>query len=479
MLRRARLRGRCTHYVLGLLAAGALLAIGATLWREQEVTPLVAVVMPIHATPRAEARRAANPTPQPEAASDAVAAAAAAAELPLVCAALDEDQHRVPTQPCMDALEARFLPLPASRTILPVSPPLLWSDVFEGMGAKIEAVDAALADEACDVPDGEIKPQFGPRCAARAMAALDVLRQVCSMAGVRAVDPHFPRGFDLRALNLIVWDRVNRTSYQTNVDSAGRTRELERWAERAPDQEAWAAGKRRIDDMYYRTAWKRARCQASAPMLYWMGGERWDGLLARAARLGDAFALAHHLGSAKHAAMLTQLDPLQGHLHLASLELRAVRAAWQKEDSEGSWQVAKEVHEDRIRLLTLAGIDCGDCTVEIVDRAFHYTYDYHFRQCAKVKCANLEAMRELKAILDRPFNERFLTRPARSLPHRKRAEAVAVKYALAVDGLAQAAGVDMDLNLLRHLADPDDPTLLTAEEVEQARSEAAQMIAAI
>ena len=467
MLRRARIGGRGTRIVLCLLAAAGLLAVGAVLWRGEDAT-VVAIVV----ASKAEAPGKANRTAKPE-------KAAAPPELALVCTALDEDQHGVPTPVCMDALDAHFLPLPAARTILPVSPPLVWSDVFQGIGARIEAVDAVLADEACDVPEGEIRPELGQRCAARAMAALDVLRQVCP--GYGGVDPHVslsPKGFDLRALDLTFWDRVDRSSFRTNMDAAGRERALDRWAERVPDQEAWAASKRQLDDLYYRTAWKRARCRVSEPLLYWMGGERWDGMLARAARLGDAFALAHHLGTAKHAAKLTELDAVQGYLQLASLDLRDVQDAWRKEDSEGGWSVAREQHQDRIRLLKLAGMDCGDCTLQAVSRAFHYTYRYHFRQCAKVKCANLQAMRELDAALGRPYEERNLTRPRRSLPHRKRAEAVALKYALAVEALALAAGVDVDLNLLRHLADADAPALLTAEEVEQARSEAAQLVAA-
>ena len=465
---------------IGVLVAVALLATGVALWPGGAVTaPVEAPAASGGAVSQAEALAAAGPSPLVEVSDEAVDAAPA--DLSLVCAALDEDQDHLPTQACMDALEARFLPAPTSRTVLPVSPPLVWSHVFHDIAAKIEAVDAALEDEACDVPDGEIRPALGARCAAREMAALHVLQAACSLAGVRAVDPHVslsPKGFDLRALNLVLWDRMDRTSYRTNVDADGRERALDRWAEQAPNQEAWAAGTRRLDDLYYRTAWKRARCQASAPILDWMRGERWDGLLARAARLGDAFALAHHVGSAQHAARLIALDAPQGHLHLASLEMHAVRDAWRKEDSDAGWDVVEEQLPDRIRLLKLAGIDCGDCTLKIVDRAFHYTYDYQFRQCAKVKCPNLEAMRELRAALKRPITDLGLTQSARSLPHRKRTEAVAVKYALAVQTLAEAAGMDVDLGLLRHLGDPDDPALLTAEEVERARSEAAQLVAA-
>lgn len=467
MMRRARIGGRGIGIALCLLAAVGL-AIGVVLWRGQDD-----IVVAIVVASNAEAPGKANRTPKPE-------EAAAPPELALVCTALDEDQHGAPTPACMDALDAHFLPLPVSRTILPVSPPLVWSGVFEGIGARIEAVDAALANETCNVPDGEIRPEIGERCAARAMAALDVLRRVCSMGGVWGSD-HVslsPEGFDLRALDLTFWDRVDRTFFRTNMDAAGRERTLERWAERSPDQEAWAAGKRRLDDLYYRTAWKRARCRVAAPLLYWMGGERWDGMLARAARLGDAFALAHHLGSAKHAAKLTELDPVQGFLQLASLDLRDVKDEWRKEDSEAGWSIAREQHQDRIRLLRLAGMDCGDCTLQTVSRAFHYTYDYHFRQCAKVQCANLEAMRELRAVLRRPFNDLVSTESARSLSHRKRAEAVALKYALAVEALARATGADVDLGRLRHLADADAPALLTAEEVEQARTEAAQLVAA-
>ena len=476
MLRRKRTKR--TLILTGALGAGALLAIGVALWPGPSAAPPVTA---------AEVPGGVAPQPEPPAAAPAIgetrdaAVEPATADLPVVCAALEEDQRSPPTRECMAALEARFLPRPASRAILPVSPPLVWSDVFQGTAAKIEAVDAALADAACDVPEGGIRPELGGRCAARAMAALHVLRQVCSMDGMRGVDPHFslsPKGFDLGALDLAVWDRVDRVFYRTNVDAEGRGRALERWSERAPDQEAWAAGKRRLDDLYHRTAWKRARCRASTPTLEWMGGERWEGLLARAARLGDAFALAHHLGDAAHAAKLAEIDAPQGHLHLASLELRNIRDAWREEDSEAGWSVFKEHLDDRIRLLRLAGIDCGDCAMEDVNKAFH-TYRYHFRQCAKVKCANLEAMRELDAALGRPYEALSSTRSTRSLPHRRRAEAVALKYALAVEALARAAGVEVDSNLLRHLADADAPTLLTAEEVEQVRGEAARLVAAV
>ena len=423
MLRSKLARG--AFALIGVLAAGALVAVGVALWPGQAAAPPVAAAgTPGGPSPPAEAPGPAHPPRPPEAVGEE-AVEAAAAELPVVCAALDEDQHLLPTRACLDALEAHFLPMPASRTILPVSPPLDWSDVFHDLVEKIETVDAALADAACDVPEGEIRPERGAACAARTMAELGVLRKTCLPPNPHVADPHFSlsaKSFDLGAMDVMVWDRVHRTSYGTDVDAKNRERLLGEWAEHAPDQAAWAAGKRRIDDLYYRTAWKRARCQASAPMLDWVRGERWDGLLARAARLGDAFALAHHVGGPDHAARLTELDALQGHIQRASVELRGVRDTWQEKDSQAGWSVAAEQLQDRIRLLELAGIDCGDCTVESVDRTFHYTYNYHFRQCAKVKCANLEAMRELKATLDRPYRERLLTRPARSLPHRKRAE---------------------------------------------------------
>ena len=481
MLRRKRTRWLVSAGVLG---AAALLAIGMALWPRPDAAPPAAIPdAPGGVAPRAQAPAPApGPTPQEEEAHDE-AVEPVHADLPLVCAGLDDDQLSLPTQECMDALDARFLPLPASRTILPVSPPLVWRDVFEDIAAKIEAVDVALADAVCDVPEGEIRPALGERCAARATAALDVLRRVCSLKWKRDVARDVsvsPKGVHFNALNRMAWNRVNRTSFGTNVDATTREHALDRWSEQAPDQETWAAGKRQINDLYYRTAWKWVRCWMSRPTRDWMRGERWDGLLARAARLGDSFALAHHLGGVEHAEKLVELDAPQGHLHLASLALRNVRDAWWKEEEEAVQSIFEEQLEDRIRLLKMAGIDCGDCTAHSVNMAFsHATFDNHFRQCAEVKCANLEAMRELKAALDGRHLGRGLTRPRRSLPHRKRAEAVAMKYALAVETLAEAAGVDVDLGLLRHLADADAPALLTAEEVEQARSEAAQLVAAL
>ena len=400
------------------------------------------------------------------------------ADVWLACPVLGEgDFDRGLTDECFAALEARFLPMPASRAILPVSPPLTWDDVFGDVGRKIELVEAALADAACDVPDGEIRPDLAGRCAARAMAELHVLRESCRL-GWMISSPRLSRpGFDLESLRRVSWERVDRDLYLTNIDSAARARLLARWTEEAPDQQAYAAGRKRLDDLYFRTAWKRVRCAGAREALNWTRGDRWYGLLGRAARLGDSFALAHHLGEPPHAAKLAESDPPLAQLQLASLELREVWQRWTEENSGLSWRNAEKKLDDNIRLLTLAGMDCGDpCTVESVSKALH-EYPTVRSRCQAANCENLEKMLELERALGRPVEEFLDSMPARSLPHRKRAEAVAIKHVLAVEALARMAGVEVDEGLLRQVADPDDPELLSVDEVEQARSEAARLVA--
>ncbi len=247
------------------------------------------------------------------------------ADVWLACPVLGEgDLERGLTDECFAALEARFLPMPASRAILPGSPPLTWDDVFGDVGRKIELVEVALADAACDVPDGEIRPDLAGRCAARAMAELHVLRESCRLSrSIRS--PRLSRpGFDLESLRRVRWERVYRNWYLINIDGAARDRLLARWTEEAPDQQTYAAGRERLDALYFRTAWKRARCAGAGDELDWTRGDRWYGLLGRAARLGDSFALAHHLGEPPHAVKLAESDPPLAQLQLASLELREV-----------------------------------------------------------------------------------------------------------------------------------------------------------
>ena len=400
-------------------------------------------------------------------------------DLGSACAAhLEDDFSGGVTEECWSALEAHFLPRPVVRPVLPVSPPLTWGDVFGDIAADIEMVDVALADEVCAVPEGEIRPELAVRCGARAMAELHVLRDACSR--LSSFDQHFSlsrEGFDLRSLRLTGWSRLDRAPYRRNVDGAAREKVLARWAEKAPDQEVYMKGRKRLDALHFRTAWKRARCMESGEMLKWMRGERWGGLLARAARLGDEFALAHYSGDRRHAARLMDLNPPLAFLQLASLGIQDVRGAWDEEESASGRRLLEENLDDHIRLLELVGIECGDpCTPEAVN-ALEHRLRSRLAKCGPKSCANYAEMWKLHTDLQRPYTERGVSRPARSLPHRKRVEAVALKHVLAVESLAEATGLKVDQELLRRMADPDDPELLTADEVEQARFEAAQLVA--
>ena len=446
---------------------------------------------PVAVAPNAPLSDAPSPaqTPSPPAAqppSSAVAApvaegaAPAQAELALACPEIaGGDVPERLTEECFAALEAHFTVRPASSTILPVRPELTWGAVFGGIADDIEAVEAALEDEACAVPEGEIRPELASRCAARAMAELHLLRDVCAEGRPWRTDVRFSLsrpGFDLPSLNLAGWSRVERMSYRTNIDGALRERELARWAGEAPHQAAYLDGKDRLDELHFRTAWKQARCFGSRGLLTWMRGKRWEGLLGRAARLGDAFALAHHVGSARHGSELARRDPALSLLHSASVELQGVRSAWWQEDSQDQWRVFEERFEDYKRLLHLADIDCGDpCTVASMVAVLG-KYAVRHVDCAERKCRNLAKMTELHHALERRHAERHATAPARSLPQRKRAEAAAIKYALAVESLARANGTRVNKRLLRRMADPENPELLNDEEVERARYAATLLV---
>ena len=417
-------------------------------------------------------------------------AAPAQAVLSLACPEITGgDLPQRLTEKCFAALEAHFTVRPASSTILPVRPELTWGAVFGGVADDIEAVDAALEDEACAVPEGEIRPELASRCAARAMAELHLLRDVCAEGRPWRTDVRFSLsrpGFDLPSLNLAGWSRMERTSYRANINGALRERELARWAGEAPHQAAYLDGKNRLDALHFRTAWKQARCFGSRGLLTWMRGKRWEGLLGRAARLGDAFALAHHVGSARHGSELARRDPALSLLHSASVELQGVRRAWQREDppDPDPRRFFEERSEDFKRLFDLADVDCGDPCTAASMMAVIDEYVARYADCVERKCRNLAKMTELHNAMKRHVaryadalvRQRRATAPARSLPQRKRAEAAAIKYALAVESLARANGTRVNKRLLRRMADPENPELLNDEEVEHARYAATLLV---
>ena len=83
---------------------------------------------------------------------------------------------------CRTALDRRFLDASVSNTILPASSSPSWRQVFGGFPGKVGLVKAALVNENCDVPDGQIRPHLASDCAARAMAEVAVLAGVCGFA---------------------------------------------------------------------------------------------------------------------------------------------------------------------------------------------------------------------------------------------------------------------------------------------------------
>ncbi len=177
-----------------LAAAAALATVAALgLWwlafgaNERPVeAPLAQQPMPSEALPDATPRPAEVPAPatngekRPATTLDDLYAACGG----MLQGGLPPDDVALRSTPlaapdCVAALDSMFLGKSASATMLPVSPPIRWGDLFDDVAGNISAVIAAANDPQCVVPEAEIRPELGARCAARPMAELAVLAHAC------------------------------------------------------------------------------------------------------------------------------------------------------------------------------------------------------------------------------------------------------------------------------------------------------------
>ena len=404
---------------------------------------------------------------------------------------------------CQAALEAWFPNKPAVAQIVPVAEPTTWGEVFTDVPQRLERVLRAMRDTGCQVAAGEIRADLAEPCAARDMALLAMWKEACGKTEriTALTDSHY--GFGLQEY---VW-QVRWAGYEEalgKLEAGGRLTggllNLERPShvraaldERLVDLAEHARERRRLDEVYLRTGWLRAKCEADSPTLRWMAARAqvFTGLMGRAAALGDGLALADRPLDRERALTLEKSDPLLAWLHLAVLDSDAAYA-----ERDEAWDRARReladrspYFEDRRRLLELAGLECGEpCTRERLRAKETASRErlLEFGRQATKDCLDRDDCDLVNAIiaLQEPLTDAELAperREASSLietRYRKRAESARMKYALAMEALAEATGREVDVQALRQeFADASLPWFLDDGEVELARVEADRLVA--
>ena len=358
---------------------------------------------------------------------------------------------------CVQALDARFLQAPVMRTIVPLARPVTWSDVFDDVAGKLEAVVAAIKDESCRLGDGEFRPDLAGRCAADETVELAIFGEVCRKVHHRHGEPIVTDG---RRSPLLPPEDNARHHYLSSVDARDRDERLETLAAEAEDQETYWAARNRTDELYFRTAWARAKCRPDLSVLRAVRADRTEKkpawlkddlektpLWNRAARLGHELAIANgHFMSPEVVAH----NPTQAYVRLArgTVEWQRRSSPWGSHHAVAPGSSSQPISDDEFRnFLTDAGIPCG-------------------RPCT---ATGLEEKKDDQSIMRR-------YREWRRLAIRKRGEAKLMGYVLALESLAAARNVELDHRLLRRIADPDNPQYLVGHEVHQAGIEADRLV---
>ncbi len=290
----------------------------------------------------------------------------------------DWPDARLASEDCQAALEAWFPDTPAVTPIIAVAAPATWGEVFADVPERLDRVLWAMTDPGCRVADGEIRPDLAKRCGARDMAVLSVLKEACG----RLLRAEFQPLLDLDSFGWpeYVWT-ANWGDHQTALREleegeryTGGILNFERPLHvetalnaRLADLEEHARQRRRVDEVYLRTGWLRAKCEAARPTLRRMAARprAYAGLMGRAAALGDELALAERPLDRRRALTLEKSEPMLAWLHLAVLDSRAAYA-----ERDEAWdRVWRELadrspyFENRRRLLELEGLECGEpCT---------------------------------------------------------------------------------------------------------------------
>lgn len=314
------------------------------------------------------------------------------------------------SEDCKAALDRRFLDASVSNTILPALSPA-WREVFGGFPEKVGIVSAALQDGNCVVPDGEIQAHLASDCAARAMAEVAVVAGACGVALSEQwmeLLTGLPRGVPRDNIYGHFLSRIPPGLLRLPVDTL---------ASESLDQESYWRDRENLEQLYLRTAWTKHKCDshADAPSgTFDHVTLDSNALMARAAKLGDRFALAHYAGPPSHVEALMEIDPVQAFIHLARTEARDVHGA------DGS------------------------------------RFEFRIGPDGRINAAQGHVSPE---------------------GWRSRKEADSAKYVLAAELLAGATNVTIDQDMLHRIADPDDPRYATAADLYEARLQAEELVA--
>lgn len=252
------------------------------------------------------------------------------------------------------------------------------------------------------------------------------------------------------------------------------------------DQAEYWRQRERVDEVYFRTAWLRSRCEDRRETLAAMlpRADELDELMHRAAGFGDEFALSHSWQGRWRATKLQDSNLLLGWVHLGQSHAAAVEAEWHRENQ----RVDVPYFEARLRVLELAGVECpSPCTpsrlgiIETVSwRELKASRAQALETCARGETCQhadaLKAVQELAEAIGRP--EARQARRAGDAHYGRRAEAFRMRFALAVEALAPERGAPLNVAMLRRvLANPEVPRYLDGTEVELLRSVAEEMVA--
>ena len=420
----------------------------------------------------------------------------------------DWPNARLASEDCQAALEAWFPDTPAVTPIIAVAAPATWGEVFADVPERLERALWAMTDPGCRVADGEIRPDLAERCGARDMAVLSVLKNACGWPLRAEFQPllDYNSAFGMpeyvwnanwgdHQMALRELDEGER--YTGGILNFERPLHVEAALNaRLVDLEEHARQRRRVDEVLLRTGWLRAKCEAARPTLRRMAARprTFAGLMGRAAALGDELALAERPLDRRRALTLEKSEPMLAWLHLAVLDSRAAYA-----ERDEAWdRVWRELadrspyFENRRRLLELEGLECGEpCTRDRLrarekeSRAHRSAF---FRRadddCYKHDDCDLRS--KINALL-KPLRdaedaegtrERREARTRIKTRYRKQAESARMKYALAVEALAEATGREVNLEALRQeFADASLPWFLDDAEVQLARAEAERLVA--
>ena len=389
---------------------------------------------------------------------------------------------------CLAALDGLFLGESASSALLPVSPPLRWRDLFNDVAGDISAVVAAADDPDCAVPEGNIRPELGAACAARPLAELATLAHACGHILLGAFDTPGKDRWDDVVLKTpgglpVSFSRTSHLYANYDRDGQARQRMVDQYAASSPDQQSYWHNRRREDEKRFRTAWLASKCVRHGGSLAWMADRPrlFDDMMARAARLGDSFALAHDVGTPERARRLLAIDPAQAYLHLAVLESNRLHDEWSRKARAVENETEKPYFDVRRRYLALAGVECPDPCSEENLRALETEHERTvwrwrarcYRQLPEPcpLAEKIEAMREALAPARRAAAPRLASLREEYLGL---TEAARLKYVIAAEAVAAAAGVE---SRGHHYANPERPEHLDSHGVHLARVAARAMIA--